>query len=142
MVLDFTKSSAGILEQRLLDDKTIQMNRSENIKLAQMEAVKRSEEQRKKTIRGIFEFMLPCNSILETSFRVKMDDGSTKVKFYLYRRIIDKFMSHFCKAFSLMQGFHEKFQVFSGYRAQHSHHRLPTKGGMRYAPDVDMDEVI
>lgn len=33
------------------------------------------------------------------------------------------------------------FQVFSGYRAQHSHHRLPTKGGMRYAPDVDMDEV-
>lgn len=109
MVLDFTKSSAGILESRLLDDKTIQMNRSENIKKAQMEALKRSEEQRKKTIRGIFEFMLPCNSILETSFRVKMDDGSTK--------------------------------VFSGYRAQHSHHRLPTKGGMRYAPDVDMDEV-
>jgi glutamate dehydrogenase (NAD(P)+) len=32
-------------------------------------------------------------------------------------------------------------QVISGYRAQHSHHRLPTKGGMRYAPDVDMDEV-
>ena len=34
------------------------------------------------------------------------------------------------------------FKVFSGYRAQHSHHRLPTKGGMRYAPDVDMDEVV
>ena len=32
-------------------------------------------------------------------------------------------------------------KVFAGYRAQHSHHRLPTKGGMRYAPDVDMDEV-
>lgn len=32
-------------------------------------------------------------------------------------------------------------KIFSGYRAQHSHHRLPTKGGMRYAPDVDMDEV-
>ena len=53
--------------------------------------------------------MLPCKSILETNFRVRMDDGSLK--------------------------------VFSGYRAQHSHHRLPTKGGMRYAPDVDMDEV-
>jgi glutamate dehydrogenase/leucine dehydrogenase len=33
------------------------------------------------------------------------------------------------------------FKVISGFRAQHSHHRLPTKGGMRYAPDVDMDEV-
>lgn len=32
-------------------------------------------------------------------------------------------------------------KILSGYRAQHSHHRLPTKGGMRYAPDVDMDEV-
>lgn len=53
--------------------------------------------------------MLPCKSIIETNFRVRMDDGSHK--------------------------------VFSGYRAQHSHHRLPTKGGMRYAPDVDMDEV-
>ena len=88
MVLDFTKSSAGILESRLLDDKTIQMNRSENIKKAQMEALKRSEEQRKKTIRGIFEFMLPCNSILETSFRVKMDDGSTKVsKIYIFYKL-------------------------------------------------------
>lgn len=58
---------------------------------------------------GIFDFILPCKSILETNFRVRMDDGSMK--------------------------------VFSGYRAQHSHHRLPTKGGMRYAPDVDMDEV-
>jgi glutamate dehydrogenase (NAD(P)+) len=71
--------------------------------------MKRTAVQKKNDINGIFNHMMPCNTVLETSFRVRMDDGSS--------------------------------QVFSGYRAQHSHHRLPTKGGMRYAPDVDMDEV-
>ncbi|MCR4425299.1 MAG: Glu/Leu/Phe/Val dehydrogenase [Firmicutes bacterium] len=32
-------------------------------------------------------------------------------------------------------------RVFQGYRVQHSTARGPAKGGIRYAPDVDMDEV-
>src|SRR5262245_942400 len=32
-------------------------------------------------------------------------------------------------------------QIFHAYRAEHSHHRIPTKGGIRFAPDVDLDEV-
>ncbi len=32
-------------------------------------------------------------------------------------------------------------QVFTGWRATHSEHRLPAKGGIRYAPIVDQHEV-
>ncbi|CBY21135.1 unnamed protein product [Oikopleura dioica] len=109
MVLEFTEASAAILEKKLLEDTKIEIGRSEEVKREQMEALQRSVDQRTKDIQGIFDYMMPCASVLETNFRVRMDDGSS--------------------------------QVISGYRAQHSHHRLPTKGGMRYAPDVDMDEV-
>jgi glutamate dehydrogenase (NAD(P)+) len=33
-------------------------------------------------------------------------------------------------------------QVIRGYRAEHSHHKKPTKGGIRYAPNVNVDEVM
>lgn len=32
-------------------------------------------------------------------------------------------------------------EVIRGYRAQHKHHRLPCKGGIRYADEVDLQEV-
>ncbi len=34
-----------------------------------------------------------------------------------------------------------EFQVFEGWRATHSEHRLPVKGGIRYALEVDQPEV-
>lgn len=34
-----------------------------------------------------------------------------------------------------------EIQVFTGWRAVHSTHRLPAKGGIRYAPYADQDEV-
>ena len=32
-------------------------------------------------------------------------------------------------------------RLFHAFWAEHSHHRLPTRGGIRYAPHVDLDEV-
>ncbi len=34
-----------------------------------------------------------------------------------------------------------KIEVFTGWRAVHSNHRLPSKGGIRYAPFANQDEV-
>jgi glutamate dehydrogenase (NAD(P)+) len=35
----------------------------------------------------------------------------------------------------------DKIEVFTGWRATHSTHRLPSKGGIRYAPYADQNEV-
>jgi glutamate dehydrogenase (NAD(P)+) len=38
-------------------------------------------------------------------------------------------------------GFRDGYQVFTGWRVVHSEHYLPVKGGIRYSPHVDQEEV-
>jgi glutamate dehydrogenase (NAD(P)+) len=38
--------------------------------------------------------------------------------------------------------FGNEIKVVEAYRIQHSHHRMPTKGGIRYSLHVDQDEVM
>ena len=35
-----------------------------------------------------------------------------------------------------------KVEVFEAYRVQHSHHKLPCKGGVRFSKSVNQDEVM
>jgi glutamate dehydrogenase (NAD(P)+) len=35
-----------------------------------------------------------------------------------------------------------KYEIFTGWRAEHSHHRKPTKGGIRFSRMVNQDEIV
>lgn len=60
-------------------------------------------------IKGILDTIRACDSMLEFSFPIRLDNGKT--------------------------------EIFDAWRAQHSHHIAPCKGGIRFAPDVDSNEV-
>ena len=64
--------------------------------------------------------------------KLKLDDGIWKVLRYPAREIIVHI------PVSMDDG---SIEVFTGYRVQHSVARGPGKGGIRYAPDVSLDEV-
>jgi glutamate dehydrogenase (NAD(P)+) len=68
----------------------------------------------------------------EAARRLKLDDGIWKILRYPVREIIVHIP---------VQMDDGRIEVFTGYRVQHSNSRGPGKGGIRYAPDVSLDEV-
>jgi glutamate dehydrogenase (NAD(P)+) len=68
----------------------------------------------------------------EAAMRLKLDDGMRKV----LRSAAKEITVHI--PVQLDDG---RLEVFTGYRVQHSLARGPAKGGIRFAPDVTLDEV-
>ena len=68
----------------------------------------------------------------EAAARLRLDDGMVKVLKSAAREITVNI------PVQLDDG---RIEVFTGYRVQHSIARGPGKGGIRYAPDVSLDEV-
>ena len=68
----------------------------------------------------------------EAAHRLKLDDGMVKFLQYPNREIIVHIP---------VQMDDGRLEVFTGYRVQHSIARGPAKGGIRYAPDVTLDEM-
>jgi glutamate dehydrogenase (NAD(P)+) len=68
----------------------------------------------------------------EAAMRLKLDDGMCKV----LRSAAKEITVHI--PVLLDDG---RLEVFTGYRVQHSLARGPAKGGIRFAPDVTLDEV-
>lgn len=61
---------------------------------------------------GILEQIKACNSVYQMKFPVRMGQNLDRV------------------------------EVFEAYRVQHSHHKTPCKGGIRFSMDVNQDEVM
>ncbi len=57
-----------------------------------------------------------------------------------FRKILEKPAKTLITAFPVTMD-DESIEVFEGYRIQHNAARGPCKGGIRYAPDVNLDEV-
>jgi glutamate dehydrogenase (NAD(P)+) len=68
----------------------------------------------------------------EAAMRLKLDDGMQKVLRAPAREI--------CVNIPVLLD-DGRIEVFTGYRVQHSIARGPAKGGIRFAPDVTLDEV-
>jgi len=64
--------------------------------------------------------------------KLNLDEGLWRVLRYPAREVI----VHFPVAMD-----NGRIEVFTGYRVQHSQARGPGKGGIRYSPDVTLDEV-
>ncbi len=78
---------------------------------------------------------------LNNAVSAQFDEASTFLKYP--RGLLDQIKrcnNVFMVAFPVRFG--NRYEYFYGWRAEHSHHRKPLKGGIRFNPLVDQDEII
>lgn len=97
MVSYFFHRARTLVQEKLIND------------LKRDDGDKMSSKTRIHRVTGILNLIQATNSVLETHFPFKRDNGV--------------------------------YEIVQGFRAQHSCHRLPCKGGIRFSMRVDQDEI-
>merc|ERR1712029_1224957 len=79
-------------------------------------------------------------SLFDMLHRMKLSQEQKAQKAHGILKIIEP-CAHVLEVNFPLQRDDGSFEMINGYRAQHSHHRSPCKGGIRYSLDVCADEV-
>merc|ERR1712079_296367 len=77
---------------------------------------------------------------MELMKRMRISDEEKRNKVHGILAIMEP-CSHVLEVSFPLQRDDGTYEMITGFRAQHSHHRTPCKGGIRYSLDVDTDEV-
>lgn len=78
--------------------------------------------------------------LMQSLHRMRISDEEKRKKVHGILRIVEP-CSHVLEVNFPVQRDDGTYEMITGYRAQHSHHRTPCKGGIRYSTDVNADEV-
>merc|ERR1712109_93225 len=77
---------------------------------------------------------------MELMKRMRISEEEKRKKVHGILKIIEP-CAHVLEVNIPLQRDDGTYEMITGYRAQHSHHRTPCKGGIRYSTDVCSDEV-
>merc|ERR1712209_136042 len=77
---------------------------------------------------------------MEKLKRMRISEEEKRKKVHGILKIIEP-CAHVLEVNIPLQRDDGSYEMITGYRAQHSHHRTPCKGGIRYSTDVCSDEV-
>merc|ERR1712061_556148 len=77
---------------------------------------------------------------MELMKRMRISEEEKRKKVHGILKIIEP-CAHVLEVNIPLQRGDGSYEMITGYRAQHSHHRTPCKGGIRYSTDVCSDEV-
>jgi glutamate dehydrogenase (NAD(P)+) len=82
---------------------------------------------------------LPMNAVEATNYYIRKASGVMELGEHIERLLLSPEAEH--NVTIPIQMDNGEIGVFSGYRVQHSSARGPMKGGLRYHPTVDLDDV-